>query len=230
MRLRRITDEEIGDGIAGYLTIELKLPARDVRARAVHAQPSEVDARFERVYAAGPRDAVYHLPGLADVEIREQVAVAHGQISGDRHGHVSRLERRQAAWRQTCAGTGADARQPDRLRIEIRVGAGVLAENPVAVEAELGLIDQGRAEDVCLTEHSVAGRDAAVDRREVIDRDGGEVEFEEGDSGKQLVVVAEAVVAASEYLVNVIQLLIDARQIRADTRKIWQRVDVQIAA
>ena len=229
LRLRRIADQKVGAGVAGHLAVDAgTLRAGRSRPRGPCAA-AEVDAALERVDAAVPGDAVHELPGLADVEVREQIAVSHRQISRGSHGQVSRFQRRQGA-RLTCARAGADALQPDRLRIEIRVGAGVLAQNPVAVEADLGLIDQGRAEDVGVAEHRVARRDAAVDGREIVDRNGREVEREEGDAGEQLVLVADVVIAACEQLVDVVELLIDAGKIRADPRKIRQRVHLKITA
>ena len=44
-----------------------------------------------------PGHAVDELPGFADIEVRQQVAVAHREIAGDGHRHVAGLERVQRA-------------------------------------------------------------------------------------------------------------------------------------
>ena len=55
---------------------------------------------------------------------------------------------------------------------------GLLAKNPVAVEADFGLVDQRRAEDVGLAQHGVPRRDAAVDGGEIVNGNGRKVEVE----------------------------------------------------
>ena len=106
--------------------LNVKLAARNVGARAVHTQAAEIDACFECVDAARPGDAVDDLPGLADIEVGEQIAVAHREIAGHSHRHVTRFQRRQ---RPRLGGSACpDALKSNRLRIEVGVGPRVACE------------------------------------------------------------------------------------------------------
>ncbi len=80
-----------------------------------------------------------------------------------------------------------------------------------------------------LADHRVAGGDPAVHRRKIVDRNRWEIVIEYRDAGEQLIVVADVVIAAREQLVDVVDLLVDTRQVGRSPGRFGSRMNIEIA-